>query len=100
MAATQNSKQASVHLRLDSKTRRKLARAAAYAETTMSAFVLGNAVAAADRVIESHEQVVLATPDWDVLHDALLDPPGPNATLRNAAKRYRRGGGGRTLTRH
>ncbi|MDE0691904.1 MAG: DUF1778 domain-containing protein [Gammaproteobacteria bacterium] len=94
MAATQNLKQARVHLRLDFKTKRKLERAAAYAETTMSAFVLGNAVAAADRVIESHEQVVLATLDWDVLHNALLDPPEPNATLQNAAKRYRRRVGG------
>ena len=88
--ATTSLKQARVHLRLDFKTKRKLERAAAYAETTMSAFVLANAVAAADRVIESHEQVTLAAPDWDALHDALLDPPEPNATLRNAAKRYRR----------
>ena len=89
MAATANLKQARVHLRLDFKTKRKLERAAAYAETTMSAFVLANAVAAADRVIESHEQVTLAAPDWDAFHDALLDPPEPNAALRNAAKRYR-----------
>ena len=89
VAATTNLKQARVHLRLDFKTKRKLERAAAYAETTMSAFVLANAVAAADRVIESHEQITLAARDWDALHDALLDPPEPNAALRNAAKRYR-----------
>ena len=89
MAATPELKQARVHLRLDFKTKRKLERAAAYAETTTTAFVLANAVAAADRVIEAHEQVTLAGPDWDAFHDALLDPPEPNAALRNAAKRYR-----------
>lgn len=87
MSAAPSVKQSRVHLRLDFKTKRKLERAAAYEETTVSNFVLANAVAAADRVIESHEHVTLAASDWDVLHDALLAPPEPNANLRAAAKR-------------
>lgn len=89
MSETAGLKQARVHLRLDFKTKRKLERAAAYEETTISGFVLANAVAAADRVIESHEHVTLAAPDWDAFHDALLAPPEPNAALSAAAKRYR-----------
>ena len=86
-------KQDRVHLRLDAKSKRKLERAAAYEETTVSRFVLANAVAAAERVIEAHEKVVLSARDWDAFHDALLHPPKPNAALRNAARRHRRSGG-------
>ncbi len=32
--------------------------------------------------------------DWDVLYDALLDPPDPNDRLKEAAGRYRQHGGG------
>ncbi|MCY4239053.1 MAG: DUF1778 domain-containing protein [Rhodospirillaceae bacterium] len=46
-----------VHLRLDARSRRKLERAAAYEETTLSRFVLHNAVAAAERVIEARERI-------------------------------------------
>ncbi len=27
--------------------------------------------------------------DWDIFHDALLDPPSPNTALRRAMRRYR-----------
>ena len=66
-----------------------LERAAAYEEMTVSRFVLTNAVAAAERVIEARERVVLPATDWDAFHDALLNPPAPNAMLRRAARRYR-----------
>ena len=89
MARSAELKRDRVHLRLDGKAKRKLERAAAYEETTVSRFVLTNAVAAAERVIETHEKVVLSAADWDAFHDALLDPPAPNAALRDAARRYR-----------
>lgn len=79
---------ARVHLRLDALSKRTLERAAAYEETTVSRFVLTNAIAAAERVIEARERVVLPATDWDAFHDALLDPPEPNAALRAAARRY------------
>lgn len=79
-----------VHLRLDARSKRKLKRAAAYEETTVSRFVLNNAVAAADRVIQTRERIVLPATDWDAFHDALLNPPTPNAALRRAARRYRK----------
>ena len=43
----------------DARSKRKLERAAAYEETTVSRFVLHNAVAAAERVIEARERIVL-----------------------------------------
>lgn len=94
MVQTAGVKRGRMHLRLDAKTKRKLERAAAYEETTVSDFVLTNAVAAAERVIDSHEKIVLSAQDWDVFHDALLNPPEPNERLRKAARRYRERAGG------
>ncbi len=89
MAAIAGLKKDRMHLRLDATSKHKLERAAAYEETTVSRFVLANAVAAAERVIDSHERIVLSAPDWEAFHDALLNPPEPNAALRKAARRYR-----------
>lgn len=78
-----------MHLRLDAKTKRKLERAAAYEETTVSDFVLGEAIVAAERVIAARERVTLSAADWDVFYKALVNPPKPNAKLREAVRRHR-----------
>jgi uncharacterized protein (DUF1778 family) len=78
-----------MHLRLDAKTKRKLERAAAYEQTTVTKFVMTNAMAAAERIIDAHEKVTLSPADWDVFYNALLDPPEPNRKLKAAARRYR-----------
>lgn len=82
-------KRESIHLRLDARSKRKLERAAAYEETSISQFVLSNALQAAERVIKARERITLSAADWDAFHDALLNPPEPNAALRQAARRYR-----------
>jgi uncharacterized protein (DUF1778 family) len=94
MAINAEVKRDRMHLRLDAKTKRKLERAAAYEETSVSDFVLANAVAAAERVIDSHEKITLPARDWDVFYDALISPPEPNEKLREAARRYRERVGG------
>ncbi len=94
MARTAEAKRDRMHLRLDAKTKRKLERAAAYEETSVTDFVLATAVAAAERVIDSHEKIALSAKDWEVFHDALIDPPEPNEKLREAARRYRERVGG------
>jgi uncharacterized protein (DUF1778 family) len=94
MAPTAQIKRGRMHLRLDDKTKRKLERAAAYEETSVTDFVLENAVAAADRVIDAREKIVLTAKDWDIFYDALLDPPPPNKKLKDAARRYRERIGG------
>ncbi len=83
-----------MHLRLDARTKRKLERAAAYEETTVSDFVLATALAAAERIIDSHETITLSGSNWDAFHDALINPLKPNAKLRRAARRYRERTGG------
>jgi uncharacterized protein (DUF1778 family) len=89
MPRAADAKQARMHLRLDARSKRRLARAATLTESTISEFVLSNALAAADRVIEQHELVTLPAPDWDRFYAALLHPPAPNARLKAAARRYR-----------
>lgn len=88
MGQTAEVKRDRMHLRLDAKTKRKLERAAAYEETSVTDFVLANAVAAAERVIDSHEKITLSAKDWEVFYDALIDPPEPNEKLKEAARRY------------
>ena len=83
-----------IHLRLDARTKRKLERAAAYEEKTVSDFVLANAAAAAERVISEHEKVILSAADWEAFYDALVNPPEPNARLKEAARRHRERAGG------
>jgi len=94
MARPADLKRERMHLRLDAKVKGKLERAAAYEETNVSDFVLANALAAAERVISSHESVTLSAKDWDVFYDALINPPPPNETLKKAARRYRERMGG------
>jgi len=94
MAQTAQIKRGRMHLRLDAKTKRKLERAAAYEETSVTDFVLANAVAAAERVIDSREKVTLSAKDWEIFYDALIDPPAPNKKLKEAARRYRERVGG------
>lgn len=89
IAGTSAVRHARVHLRMDGRAKRTLERAAAYEETTVSRFVLTSAIAAAERVIESREKIILPATDWDTFYDALLNPPEPNEALRVAAHRYR-----------
>ncbi len=83
-----------MHLRLDSGSKRKLEQAAAYEQIPVSRFVINNSVAAAERIIEAHERVVLPATDWQAFHEALLNPPPPNPALKRAARRYRERMGG------
>ena len=97
MAETAETKHERNHPRFDARRKRKLEGVPAYEQTTVNRFVLHNALAAAEQVIEAHERIILPATDWDAFHDALLNPPhdallnppAPNAALRRAARRYR-----------
>ncbi len=78
-----------MHLRLDSESKQKLERAAAYAHKSISEFVLGNAIEAAEKVIEEQEHITLSAPDWDLFFNALVDPPEPTDKLRAAFHDFR-----------
>lgn len=94
MAQTGELKRERMHLRLDARTKRTLERAAAYEETRLSDFVLESAVAAAERIINSHERITLSATDWETFYNALINPPEPNEKLKEASRRYRERVGG------
>jgi len=84
MATTETIKQQRMHIRLDALSKQKLERAAAYAHKTLSEFVLGKALNAADEVLHEHETLTLNQLDREVFFSALENPPRPNARLKQA----------------
>ncbi|MDJ0808171.1 MAG: DUF1778 domain-containing protein [Gammaproteobacteria bacterium] len=84
MANTETVKQERMHIRLDALSKLKLERAAAYAHKSLSEFVLGQALNAADEVIHEHETLTLNEADWEIFLDALENPPKPSAKLKQA----------------
>ena len=84
MANVVNTKLQRMHIRLDSLSKQKLERAAAYVHKRLSEFVLGQALQAANDVIHEHETMTLSQDDWDVFMDTLEKPPKPNAKLKQA----------------
>ena len=84
-----------LHLRLDLNSRNKIEQAAHYENKTASEFVVAQAVAAADRVIQSHlHTLTLSEADWDQFCRALTTSAKPKRKLVDAARRYAERGGG------
>ena len=79
-----------VQMRVDPAAKRVLERAAALSNTTVSGFVTRNALEAAARAIRKHERIVLSDRDWELFFAALVDPPEPNAALREAFATHER----------
>ena len=79
MPTARQPKDERVQVRIDSDAKRMLERAAALANTTVSAFVVNSALDAAGHLIRERQQIVLAERDWDVFFDALVNPPEPTA---------------------
>ena len=90
MASGQHAKTERVQVRIDPAAKRMLERAAALANTTVSAFVVNSALDAAGQLIREREQLVVSARDWEVFFDALASPPRPNTALRKAFAAHRR----------
>ena len=90
MSNAETIKQQRMHIRLDSLSKQKLERAAAYVHKSLSEFVLGQALDAADEVIHEHETITLNQADWDIFLDALENPPKPSAKLRHAFAEHKK----------
>jgi uncharacterized protein (DUF1778 family) len=90
MANTDTVKQERMHIRLDALSKQKLERAAAYAHKSLSEFVLGQALHAADEVIQDHETLTLNEADWEVFLDALENPPKPSTKLKRAFEEHKK----------
>ena len=90
MANTDTVKQERMHIRLDALSKQKLERAATYAHKSLSEFVLGRALHAADEVIHEHETLKLNEADWKLFLDALENPPEPHAKLKRAFAEHKK----------
>lgn len=82
------SKSDRVSLRIDPHTKETLERAARYAGSTLSEFVITRALAAACDTIRAQESIVLSNRDFDAFLDALAHPPKLGARLRKALRRH------------
>jgi uncharacterized protein (DUF1778 family) len=89
MANADTIKQERMHIRLDTLSKQKLERAAAYVHKNLSEFVLGQALHAADEVIQEYENLTLNQADWNKFLDALENPPKPNAKLKQAFAKHK-----------
>lgn len=81
---------ARLEARISAGQKRLLQRAAELSGRTLSEFVVASAQEAAAKVIQDHEVIQLSRADQIAFVSALLDPPEPNARLRQAAAEYRK----------
>jgi uncharacterized protein (DUF1778 family) len=89
MGQTAGQKKERMHFRLDTASKSKIERAAAYSCKSVSDFVLTNAMDAAEKVIREHERIILGDRDRDLFFEAILNPPEPNKAMREAMTWYR-----------
>ena len=57
---------------------------------TLTEFVIESAQEKANAIIRDHDILSLTAKDKRIFVDALLNPPLPNAKLKQAAKRYKK----------
>lgn len=77
-----------LNIRCDLHARELLDKAAAYAHVTISEFVLKNALASAEKVIQAHESISLSSRDFKAFLAALDAPAEPNDALKRAFERH------------
>jgi uncharacterized protein (DUF1778 family) len=83
--------------RIGREEKRTLERAAQLSGRTLTDFVMSSAREAAIQTIERFEGLTLTDPrDREAFVTAMLNPPAPGKTLREAARRYRVASGRRS----
>lgn len=90
MANVEHTRTQRVQIRIAPEAKRLIERAAALQNTSVSGFVVNSALDAASHLVAEHERLVLDARDWGIFLDALLDPPEPNAALREATRTHAR----------
>ena len=87
MPAT-GTKESRLNIRCDLHARELLDKAAAYSRVSVSEFVLKNALASAEEVVQAHESITLKPEDFLAFLAALDAPQKPNAALKRAFERH------------
>lgn len=83
-------RQERISIRLSSQSKLKLERAAAYADKTLTDFVVDVALKKADSVVRQFETITLSPDEWARFQDLLLNPHEPNARLKKAMSEHER----------
>jgi uncharacterized protein (DUF1778 family) len=79
-----------ISLRVSAQSKAKLERAAAYADKTLTDFVVDVALEKADSVVREQEIIMLTPAGWEEFQRLLLHPPKPNKRLQKAFAERRR----------
>jgi uncharacterized protein (DUF1778 family) len=79
-----------INLRLSRDAKRRLERAAAYTDKTLTDFVIDVALQKADSIVRKHEVITLTPDEWERFSTLLLNPPAPNRRLKRAFAEHAR----------
>ena len=83
-------RQQRISLRLSPQSKAKLERAAAYADKTLTDFVVDVAMQKAESLVREREVIALAALEWEAFQQLLLHPPKPNKRLQKALAEHAR----------
>ena len=81
-------KQSRLNIRCDMRTKALLDKAATYAHLSLSEFVLSQALASAEKIVQANENITLNPDDFQAFLTALDAQPEPNLAFQNAFKRH------------
>ncbi len=82
------SKSDRISIRLDAEAKKRIERAAALDQRSVTSFILASALQSANLLLKENEEVRLSERDWDRLMDALENPPKPSKALKKAFADY------------
>lgn len=78
-----------IDLRLNEDDKHMIEEAAAMTNQSISQFMVSTASARAAEVIDQHRRLLLNEESWNLVMDAITNPPVPNERLKRAANRLR-----------
>lgn len=78
-----------IDLRLNEDDKHMIEEAAAMTNQSISQFMVSTASERAAEVIDQHRSLLLNEESWNLVMDAITNPPAPNDRLKRAANRLR-----------
>ena len=78
-----------IDLRLNEDDKHMIEEAAALTNQSISQFMVSTASERAAEVIDQHRRLLLNEESWNLVMDAIINPPAPNDRLKRAANRLR-----------
>ncbi|EGO6968534.1 DUF1778 domain-containing protein [Salmonella enterica] len=78
-----------IDLRLNEDDKHMIEEAAAMTNQSISQFMVSTASERAAEIIDQHRRLLLNEESWNLVMDAITNPPAPNDRLKRAANRLR-----------